>query len=78
MRAQRVWRPVGPAKNNAEIERLLSELAALNRRVDEVERQHPERPKLDALKANAIMLARQIDELRCSHATERLGELLRK
>jgi hypothetical protein len=66
MAAQRSWKPIGPSKHNAEIERLYLELASFNKRIDELERQHPESWKIEALKTNALMLARQIDELCCS------------
>ena len=46
MRAQRVWKPVRPVKKNAEIERLRLELAALNERIEELEKQHPEASKI--------------------------------
>jgi hypothetical protein len=78
MRAQRVWKPVGPVKNNAEIERLEIELAAVNKRIDELEKRHPDGLTIDALKASALALSRQIDELRCSSATDDLTSLLAK
>jgi hypothetical protein len=75
MQAQRIWKPV---KNSAEIERLALELTALNKRIDELEKRHPDGLKIEALKASALMLARQIDELRCSRATDDLTSLLAK
>ena len=78
MRAQRVWKPVGPVKNNAEIERLVLELAAFNKRIDELEKRHPDSLKIEALKASALMLSHQIDELRCWSATDDLTNLLAK
>jgi uncharacterized protein YydD (DUF2326 family) len=77
MRAQRVSKPVGPVKNNAEIERLRLELAAFNERIEELEKQHPEASRIEVLRAGALMLARQIDELRCSSADD-LTDLLAK
>jgi hypothetical protein len=77
MSAQKVWKPVGPVKNKAEIERLRLELAALNERIEELEKQHPEASKLEALKASALVLARQIDEILCSRAND-LTDLLAK
>jgi uncharacterized protein YydD (DUF2326 family) len=74
MRAQRAWRPVG--KSNPEIEQLHLELASFNDRIVELEKLHPDQPKIEALKARALMLARQIDELRCSSATTELTGLL--
>jgi hypothetical protein len=78
MRAQRVWKPVGPVKKNAEIERLELELAAFNKRIDELEKGHPDGLKIEALKASALVVSRQIDELRCSSATDDLTSLLAK
>ena len=66
MPAQRVWETVGPVKSNAEIEHLRLELASFNERIEELEKQHPEASKIDTLKARALVLARQIDEIRCS------------
>src|SRR3979409_1612654 len=77
MRAQRVWKPVGPVKNNAEIERLRLELAAFNERIEALEKLHPEASRIEVLRAGALMLARQIDELRCSSAND-LADLLTK
>jgi uncharacterized protein YydD (DUF2326 family) len=74
MSTQRVWRPVG--KRNPEIEQLHLELASLNDRIAEFEKLHPDQPKIEALKARALLLARQIDELRCSSATTELAGLL--
>ncbi|MBI5260378.1 MAG: hypothetical protein HY852_01000 [Bradyrhizobium sp.] len=64
-------------ETKAEIERLRLELAAINQRIVELEKQHPEASKLDALRASALSIARQIDDLRCSTTTE-LSELLAK
>ena len=77
MRAQRVWKPVRPVEKNAEIDRLRLELAALNERIEELEKQHPEASKIEALRVNALVLARQIDEIRCSSAND-LTDLLAK
>jgi hypothetical protein len=76
MRAQRVSEPVGPTKNIAEIDHLHHQLAALNARIEELEKQHPDGTEIDALKASALLLSRQIDELRCSRAAEDLKDLL--
>ena len=70
MPAQRVWKTVGPVKNDAEIEHLRLELAAFNERIEELEKQHPDALKIEALKTSALVLARQIDEIRCSSANE--------
>jgi hypothetical protein len=76
MRAQRSWKPVGPSKHEAEIERLHLELASFNKRINELERLHPEGWKIEALKTSALVLSWQIDEIRCS--TDDLTGLLAK
>ena len=75
MQAQRVLKPIELVKKNAEIERLRQELAALNARIEELEKQHPEASKIEALRVNALVLGRQIDEIRCSSAND-LTDLL--
>ena len=77
MRAQRVGNQLGAAKNDAEIECLRRELAAFNKRIEELEKQHPEASKIEALRASALVVARQIDEIRCSSAND-LSDLLAK
>ncbi len=77
MRAQGVLKPIGPVQKNAEVERLRLELATLNERIEELERQHPEAWKIEALRASALVLARRIDEIRCS-GTKDLADLLAK
>jgi hypothetical protein len=77
MPAQRVWKTVGPVKRNAEIEQLRLELASFNERINELEKQHPDASKIEALKTTALVLARQIDEIRCS-STHELTYLLAK
>jgi uncharacterized protein YydD (DUF2326 family) len=77
MPAQRVWKTVGSVKRNAEIEYLRLELASFNERIGELEKQHPDASKIEALKINALVLARQIDEIRCSSADD-LAHLLAK
>jgi hypothetical protein len=77
MPAQRVWKTVGPVKRNAEIEQLHLELASFNERINELEKQHPDASKIEALKTSALVLARQIDEIRCS-STPELTYLLAK
>ena len=61
---------IGAIKNSAEIERLRQQLAAFNARIEELESQHPEASKIEALRASALVLARQIDEIRCAGAHE--------
>jgi len=75
MRAQRVWRRVG-FDDHAEIERLHSELSAFNKRIAELEELNAEGPRIETLKSTAMLLSRQIDEVRCSLATEQLAGLL--
>ncbi len=41
MRSRTVWKPFGPVRKNAEIERLYLELASFNERIQELEKQHP-------------------------------------
>jgi len=77
MPAQRAWKPGGAIKNSAEIEHLRQQLAAFNARIEQLERQHPEASKIEALRASALVLARQIDEIRCAGAHE-LTHLLAK
>ena len=77
MPAQRVWKTVGPVERNAELEHLRLELASFNERIAELEKQHPDASTIEALKTSALMLARQIDEIRCSSADE-LTHLLTK
>ena len=75
MQAQRIFKPIELVKKNAEIERLRPELAELNTRIEELEKQHPEASKIEALRVNALVLARQIDEIHCSSAND-LADLL--
>jgi uncharacterized protein YydD (DUF2326 family) len=77
MPAQRVWKTVGPVKDDVEIEHLRLELASFNERIEELEKQHPDASKIEALKISALVLARQIDEIRCS-STNDLTNLLAK
>jgi hypothetical protein len=77
MRAKRASVPLASITTKAEIARLRLELAAFNERITELEKQHPEASKLEALRGGALLLARQIDELRCSSAND-LTELLAK
>ena len=74
MRAQRAWRPIGAEKHNAAIEQLYLQLASFNTRIEELEKSHPETSKIEALKVSALVVSRQIDELRC--ATDDLTGLL--
>jgi uncharacterized protein YydD (DUF2326 family) len=78
MGVQRGWKRVGADPHHEEIERLHFELAAFNKRIAELEKGHDQSPMIETLKATAIILSRQIDEVRCSIATERLAGLLAK
>jgi hypothetical protein len=75
MRAQPVWKN-SEADHRAEIERLCLRLAAVNERIAELDRIRPEGETLESLKASALSLTRQIDEIRCSIADEQLTGLL--
>jgi uncharacterized protein YydD (DUF2326 family) len=77
MPAKRVWKPLGSVENSGEIERLRMELASFNERIQELEKQNPEASKIEALRVSAVVLARQIDEIRCSSAND-LTDLLAK
>jgi capsule polysaccharide export protein KpsE/RkpR len=74
MRAQRIWKVSG----GAHIGQLQSRLDDLNKRLNQLEAEHPDSAKIEALKASALSLSRDIDEIRCAEATARLSELLRK
>jgi uncharacterized protein YydD (DUF2326 family) len=74
--AQRVWKPVGVDRYNAEIERLHLELASFNKRIEELEQLQSRGSTIETLKSSALMLSRQIDDLRSSIATEQLTGLL--
>jgi hypothetical protein len=78
MGAQRGLRNIGIDHYREEIERLQFELASFNKRIVELENGHEQGPMIDTLKATAVILSRQIDEVRCSVATERLADLLAK
>lgn len=74
MRAQRVWKVNGAAS----IGQLQSRLDDLNKRLGQLEHQRPDSWKLEELRACALNLSREIDDLRCAEATATLSELLRK
>lgn len=75
MRAQPVWKD-SEADHRAEIERLYLRLAAVNERIAELDAMDSENETLTSLKASALTLTRQIDEIRCSMADEQLTGLL--
>ncbi|OAF02864.1 hypothetical protein AYJ54_24960 [Bradyrhizobium centrolobii] len=74
MRAQRIWKVNGSGK----IGQLQSRMDDLNKRLNELESQHPESWKIEELKSSALNLSREIDDIRCAEATAALSELLRK
>jgi hypothetical protein len=74
MRAQRIWKVNGADS----IGQLQSKLDNLNKRLSQLESQHPESWKIDELKSSALRLSREIDDIRCAEATAALSELLRK
>jgi hypothetical protein len=74
VRTRRAWRPIRANKHNAEVEQLSLQLASFNKRILELEKSHPETSKIEALKVSALVVSRQIDELRC--ATDDLTGLL--
>jgi hypothetical protein len=74
MRAQPVWK--NSEADSAEIERLYLRLAAVNERIAELDENHLEDETLTSLKASALTLTRQIDDIRCSIADEQLTGLL--
>jgi uncharacterized protein YydD (DUF2326 family) len=84
MHAQRVWKvvrlgnhqDVGNHQDGDELDKLHAKLAEFNLRIAELEAAHPEKQKIETLKADAIMVARRIDEVRCSGATRQLASLL--
>ena len=74
MRAQRIWKVSG----GAQIGQLQSRLDDLNKRLNQLEAEHPDNAKIEALRKSALSLSRDIDDIRCAEATARLSELLRK
>jgi hypothetical protein len=74
MRAQRVWNVNGAAS----IGQVQARLDDLNKRLSQLESQHPESWKVEELKSSALSLSREIDDIRCAEATAALRELLRK
>jgi hypothetical protein len=74
MRAQRVWKVNG----DASIGQLQSRLDDLNKRLGQLENQAPDSATLDELRAIALSLSREIDDIRCAEATAALSQLLRK
>jgi hypothetical protein len=78
MQAERALQRADARNNNGEIESLYVELAGFNQRIRELESLHPESSKIEALKASALLVSRQIDELRCLRATQDLAGLLSK
>ena len=75
MRVQPVWKD-SEADHRADIERLLFRLAAVNAGIAELDKLNSESEALEGLKASALCLTRQIDEIRCSIVDEQLTGLL--
>jgi hypothetical protein len=75
MSVQRVWEPFSSVNSNAEIEHLRLQLASFNEQIEKLEKQHPDASKIEALRVSALVLARQIDEIRCSRANDLTGLL---
>jgi hypothetical protein len=71
---RRIWSP----SHTATIASLQSQLDDLNKRLNELESEHPKRSTIDALKFNALSISRKLDSIRCAEATASLGELLRR
>jgi hypothetical protein len=76
--AQRTSQTAASNYAQAEIDQLNLELSAFNNRIAELETSEVDSPVLEALRASAILLAREIDELRCTLATKQLASLLAK
>ena len=74
MRAERIWKVNGAAS----VGQLQSKLDDLNKRLSQLESQHPASWKIDELRSSALSLSREIDDIRCAEATAALSELLRK
>jgi hypothetical protein len=75
MRAQAIWQDFD-AERRAEIEELYLRLAAINDGIAEFGENHGEQTTLASLKASALSLTRQIDDIRCSIADRQLTGLL--
>jgi hypothetical protein len=74
MRAQRMWR-VNETESAGQLQ---SKLDGLNKRISQLERQHPSNWTVDALKSSALTISREIDDMRCAEAMTSLRELLRR
>jgi hypothetical protein len=70
MSVKRAWKPVGSVNSSGEIEHLRLELASFNERIEELEKQQPDALKIEALRVSALLVARQIDEIRCSSSND--------
>lgn len=79
MQARRSWTIKSPTRRDADIERLQIQLEELNQRLKELECHAPDLPNIAAVKARAITLSHEIDDIRCSaSAIDALAELLRR
>jgi transcriptional regulator with XRE-family HTH domain len=75
MGAQRVWRVAG-TDYQSQIDQLLVKLGVLNRRIEALEQGNSASSTVENLKASALIFSRELDEVRCSIATEPLAALL--
>jgi hypothetical protein len=55
---------------------LQSQLDDLNKRLIQLESEHPRRWEIEALKYSALTVSKEIDDIRCAEATAALSELL--
>ncbi len=76
MRAKRGWVST-TSKQDGAIGHLSREVAALIRRIDALEKADHAQSEVEAIKASALVLARQIEEVASSQASD-LPDLLRK
>jgi uncharacterized coiled-coil DUF342 family protein len=78
MKEQTTKRLFRASEHHAQIEQLYLELAEFNRRIAGLEKPQANTRTTEILKASAIVLAQQLDEVRCAVATENLASLLAK
>lgn len=74
MRAQRVW----TTTSSPNLGQLQARLDALNKRLCQLESDHPQRWQVEALRSKAVSISNEIDDIRCADATDTLSELLRR
>lgn len=79
MQARRAWTIKSPTHRDADIERLQAQLDELNQRLNELRCPILDRPNISAIRARALTLSQEIDDIRCSaSAIDALTELLRR